>query len=40
MYQLGWSARAISRQLNRHHATIAREIKRSCVNAAYEASTA
>lgn len=37
LYQLGWSARAISRQLNRHHATISREIKRSCFHEKYEA---
>jgi IS30 family transposase len=37
LHRLGWSARAISRQLNRHHATIAREIKRSCLNETYEA---
>jgi IS30 family transposase len=34
--QLGWSARAISCQLGRHHGTISREIKRSCAQAPYE----
>ncbi|MFF2912249.1 IS30 family transposase [Paenibacillus sp. NPDC057934] len=36
LYRLGWSARAISRQLGRHHATISREIKRSCSQESYE----
>lgn len=36
LLQLGWSARAISRQLGRHHATISREIKRSCSEESYQ----
>lgn len=33
LHRLDWSAREISRQLNPHHSTIAREIKRSYLNA-------
>jgi IS30 family transposase len=29
LHQLGWSCRAIAKVLNRHHSTIARELKRN-----------
>ena len=40
LHRLGWSTRAIGRQLGRHHATIAREIKRGQTDLSYAAITA
>jgi IS30 family transposase len=40
LHRLGWSSRAIARQLGRHHATIAREIKRGQSGPCYGALTA
>ncbi|WP_426448119.1 IS30 family transposase [Paenibacillus sp. S-38] len=37
LYRLGWSTRAIGRQLGRHHATIARELKRGQYEQCYVA---
>nr|BAD18233.1 N-terminal region of transposase of IS658 [Halalkalibacterium halodurans] len=30
LQKLGWSTRQIAKELNRHHSTIARELKRNC----------
>ncbi|MCZ8521890.1 MULTISPECIES: IS30 family transposase [Paenibacillus] len=40
LYRLGWSTRAIGRQLGRHHATIARELKRGFSGQDYAAESA
>ena len=40
LHRLGWSARAIARELKRHHATIARELKRGCKAGEYQAEAA
>lgn len=40
LYRLGWSTRAIGEELNRHHSTIAREIKRNLFQFSYHSVVA
>lgn len=40
LHRLGWSTRAIAKELKRHHSTIARELNRGMEAAEYQAETA
>lgn len=40
LHRLGWSSRAISKELGRHHSTVARELKRNSLEGEYSSTQA